>query len=367
MVKLKLVNVSKKIRKEQVLRGITLETGDKELFVVTGPPGAGKTTLLKIIAGLVPLDEGEVYIGDELVNYKLPAEREIGMVFETPAVYPNRTAFENIAFPLKVKGLGETEIKKRVYEVADFLQVTHLLDRKPHTYSGGELQRVALARVLVRSPRILLLDEPLKNLDAKIRERMRVELKRLQREFGITMIFTTHDQLEAVAIGDRIAVMNKGVIEQVDAPEKTYNSPKTVFVGRFIGSPSMNLVDCALRETEGRWVLDATEFSIDVTHLKDQILANSTGPELILGARPPDISVEEEPVSKQSIEATLELTEALGSEKIAELRVGRVILTALVPSTSDLSIGEKAYIELKKEKLYLFDKKTENLIICGLI
>jgi len=296
-----------------------------------------------------------------------PGDRDVGMVFEVPPIYPNRTGFQNIAFPLEIKKVNDHEIKKRVEEVAELLQITHLLERKPATYSGGELQRVSLARVLVRKPRILLLDEPLKNLDAKIRERMRVELKRLQREFGITMIFTTHDQLEAVAIGDRIAVMNKGVIEQVDVPERTYNYPKTVFVGRFIGSPSMNLVDCILRETNGRWVLDATEFAIDVTHLKDQILAKSTSPELILGTRPPDISVEERPVSEQSIEAVLELTEALGSEKIAELRVGSAILTALVSPTFDIGIGEKAYIELKREKLYLFDKKTENLIICGLI
>jgi len=367
LVKLKLMNVSKKIRKQQVLKDVTFETGDKELFVIAGPPGAGKTTLLKIIAGLVPLDEGEVHIGDEMVNYKLPAEREIGMVFETPAVYPNRTGFENIAFPLRVKGLSGSEIKKQVQEVAEFLRITHLLDRKPHTYSGGELQRVALARVLVRSPRILLLDEPLKNLDAKIREIMRVELKRLQREFGITMIFTTHDQLEAVAIGDRIAVMNEGVIVQVDAPERVYNFPKTVFVGRFIGSPSMNLIDCTFREADSRWVLEAAEFSIDVTPVKDRIIASLTGPELILGVRPQDISLGEKPTSEQSIEATLEITQSLGSEKIAELRVGSILLRALVPPSFAMRIGEKAYIELNREKLCLFDKKTENIIVHGLL
>ena len=366
MVTLRLVNISKKAGKRQILKNVSLEISDRELFVITGPPGAGKTTILKVIAGLITPDEGDVYISDQIVNTVPPGDRDVGMVFEVPPIYPDRTGFQNIAFPLEIKKVNDHEIKERVEAVAELLQITHLLERKPTTYSGGELQRVSLARVLVRKPRILLLDEPLKNLDAKIRERMRVELKRLQREFGITMIFSTHDQLEAVAIGDRIAVINRGVIEQVDVPEKTYNYPKTVFVGRFIGSPSMNLMDCTLRETNGRWVLDATEFAIDITHLKDQILAKSTGPELILGTRPPDISVEARPVSKQSIEAVLELTETLGSEKIAELRVGSVILTALVLPTFNLSLGKKAYIELKREKLYLFDKKTENLIIRGL-
>lgn len=367
MVALRLVNISKKAGKRQILKNVSLEISDRELFVIAGPPGAGKTTILKVIAGLIAPDEGDVYIGDQIVNTVPPGDRDVGMVFEVPPIYPNRTGFQNIAFPLEIKKVNDHEIKERVEAVAELLQITHLLERKPTTYSGGELQRVSLARVLVRKPRILLLDEPLKNLDAKIRERMRVELKRLQREFGITMIFTTHDQLEAVAIGDRIAVMNEGVIVQVDAPERVYNFPKNVFVGRFIGSPSMNLVDCTFREADSRWVLDATEFSIDVTPAKDRIVASLTDPELILGIRPQDISLGEKPTSEQSIEATLEITQSLGSEKIAELRVGSILLRALIPPSFAMKIGEKAYIELIREKLCLFDKKTENIVVHGLL
>lgn len=196
MVSIKLVNISKKGMRKKILENISLIVKDKELFVINGPPGAGKSTFLKIIAGLIDPDEGDIFIDEKRVNDVPASDREVGMLFETPAIYPNLTGFDNIAFPLRIKKMPENEVKRKVREVSEFLQITHLLDRKPTTYSGGELQRVALARVLVRTPKILLLDEPLKNLDAKIHESMRVELKRLQRELGITTIFATHDQLE---------------------------------------------------------------------------------------------------------------------------------------------------------------------------
>jgi len=358
MVGLRLVKVSKRAGKRQILKNVSLEIPDKELFVIAGPPGAGRTTLLKIIAGLIAPDEGEVYIGDQMVNTVPPGDRDVGMVFETPPVYPNRTGFQNIAFPLEIRKINDSEIKEQVEEVAEFLQITHLLDRKPATYSGGELQRVALARALVRKPRILLLDEPLKNLDAKIRERTRVELKRLQREFGITMVFSTHDQLEATAVGDRIAVMNEGVIEQIGGPEVVYSSPRTLFVARFIGSPTMNVTECALKQMGDRWILDASGFNVDVTARAHEIESQAMGQELLLGVRPEDIVLLSSPENTGCFEAQVELTQNFGDERVVTIRVGEVSLNCLTGKDRVFAYDEKVYVKFKQEKARVFNRET---------
>jgi len=358
MVGLRLVNISKKAGKRQILRSTSLEILDKELFVIAGPPGAGKTTLLKIIAGLIAPDEGEVYIGDQMVNAVPPGERDVGMVFEVPPIYPNRTGFENIAFPLEIKKMNPESIKERVEEVAGLLQITHLLKRKPTTYSGGELQRVALARVLVRKPRVLLLDEPLKNLDAKIRERTRVELKRLQREFGITMVFSTHDQLEATAVGDRIAVINDGIIEQVGAPEELYDSPKTVFTARFIGSPTMNIIECALKQMGETWVLDTSDFKVDVTKRVQAIEREAMTSELLLGIRPEDVILLNSPEKGRCFEGQIELIQNFGDERVVTVRVGKASLNSLTGRERVFTYGQKVYVKFKEEKAHIFYRKT---------
>jgi len=358
MVGLRLVNISKKAGKRQILKQTSLEILDKELFVVAGPPGAGKTTLLKIIAGLIVPDEGEVYIGDQMVNSVPPGDRDVGMVFEVPPIYPNRTGFENIAFTLEIKKMNTDSIKERVEEVAGLLQITHLLERKPTTYSGGELQRVALARVLVRKPRVLLLDEPLKNLDAKIRERTRVELKRLQREFGITMVFSTHDQLEATAVGDRIAVINEGIVEQTGAPEELYNSPRTVFAARFVGSPTMNLAECALKQVGDKWVLDASDFNIDVTARAHAIEREAMTSELLLGVRPEDIALLNSPENSKCFEGKVELVQNFGDERVVTTRVGKTSLNSLTGKERVFTYSQKVYVKFNEEKAHLFYKKT---------
>jgi len=362
MVDVRLVNVSKKGRRKDVLKDVSLEIRDKELFILAGPPGAGKTTILKIVAGLVSPDEGEVYIGNEMVNAVPAAERDVGMVFESPAIYPNITGFDNIAFPLTLKKLPESEIKSRVTEIAQMLQISHLLDRKPTTYSGGELQRVALARVLIRKPRVLLLDEPLKNLDAKIRERMRAELKRLQRELGITMIFSTHDQLEAMTVGDRIAVVDDGVINQVDTPEKAYASPRTVVVARFIGSPTMNLVDCKLKEIDGRWILDATDFEIDVTG-REVTRAYSSGSSLVLGIRPEDIGIADLGKGAGRTAGMVHMTQNVGDETVVAVKVGNTIMNTVISKGRIVRYGEKVSVDFRDEKVHIFDKKTQTAIL----
>ena len=358
MVTLRFVNISKKAGKRQILKNASLDIADKELFVIAGPPGAGKTTLLKIIAGLVAPDEGEVYIDEQMVNTVPPGDRDVGMVFEIPPIYPNRTGFQNIAFPLEVKKLKGDQVRERVEEVAELLQITHLLDRKPATYSGGELQRVALARVLVRKPRILLLDEPLKNLDAKIRETTRVELKRLQREFGTTMIFSTHDELEATAVGDRIGVMKEGAFEQTGTPKELYDSPKTVFVARFIGSPTMNLIDCALKQMGSRWILDASDFNVDVTTRANQVKTEAMAQELLLGIRPEDVILLDSPQNGGCFEGQVELTQNFGDERVVTVRVGKASINCLIGKDRVLGYGQKVYVKLNEEKVYLFSKET---------
>ena len=355
---LRLVNISKKAGQRQILKNVSLEVTDKELFAIAGPPGAGKTTLLKIIAGLVPPDEGEVYIGDQMVNTVPPGDREVGMVFEVPPIYPNRTGFQNIAFPLEIKKIDGDEIRERVEEVAKLLQITHLLERKPATYSGGELQRVALARVLVRKPRMLLLDEPLKNLDAKIRETTRVELKRLQREFGITMVFSTHDQVEATAVGDRIGVINEGVIEQIGAPEELYSFPKSVFVGRFIGSPTMNLAECAVKQLDDRWVLEALGFNLDMTTRAYEIKSEAMTQELLLGLRPEDIILLDSPENSGCFEGRVELTQNFGDERVVTIRVGEVSLNCLTGKERVFRYDQKVYVKFKEEKVHVFLRDT---------
>ncbi len=363
MVGVKLVNVSKKQRRKEVLKDISLEIRDRELFVLAGPPGAGKTTILKVVAGLVPPDAGEVYLDNEMVNDVPAAERDVGMVFETPAIYPNITGFDNIAFPLTLKKLPESEIKSRVTEIAEMLQISHLLDRKPATYSGGELQRVALARVLIREPRVLLLDEPLKNLDAKIRERMRAELKRLQRELGITMIFSTHDQLEAMTVGDRIAVVDDGVINQIDTPEKTYKSPRTVMVARFIGSPTMNLVDCTLKEVDGRWVLDAVDFEIDVTGREEVTMGYPPGTSFVLGIRPEDVAISDVGEGAGGAVGKIHITQNIGDEIVVAVRIGNTVMNTVIGKGRVIKYGDEVSVKFRAEKVHVFDKKTRTAVL----
>lgn len=358
---LRLAGISKEFRGKEILKDVSFEVGDKELFVLAGPPGAGKTTLLKIIAGLIAPDKGGVYIGKRLVNDVPPNERDVGMVFETPAVYPNITGYDNIAFPLRMKGLPGDDIASRVVETAKLLGVTHVLDRKPQTFSGGELQRVALARALIRNPRILLLDEPLKNLDAKLREKMRVELKRLQRELGITMIFSTHDQLEAVTCGDRIAVINEGSIEQLDVPTMVYDHPRNTFVARFVGSPPMNLFDCTLRKKGNRLLLDAGDFVVDITK-RAEGLRELGKTELILGVRPEDISMIRT-YRPNSVEGAVELTQSVGDEQVVTVRIGESRASVVIGKEAIVVRDDKVYLTIDPAKTHLFEKDTKEAIV----
>ena len=365
MASIRLVNIAKRYGSKTALDNIAFEVRDKEFFVIAGPPGAGATTTLRIIAGLERPDAGEVYIGDQLVNDVEPKDRDVSMVFENLALYPNKNGYDNIAFPLRQRKVPVEEIRSRVIEVARMLKIENLLDRYPRTYSGGELQRVAVARAIVRRPKVYLLDQPLANLDALIRANMRAELKRLVREIGQTIIYTTHDQIEAVSMGDRIAVINAGRIRQLDTSDGVYGRPKNKFVASFIGSPRMNFIGCTYEVKDERAMLISDSFSLDVTSLKDPIGRNAKDSELILGIRPEDIRTELTQKSFEAFQATVYVAEPMGSRTLISAQLGKEkdVIRTMVPGATTVKPGDKVWLEFDRNKIHIFDKKTEEAIV----
>ncbi len=335
-----------------------------EFFVLLGPSGCGKTTTLRIIAGLEKPTRGRVYIDEQDVTDLPPRKRDIAMVFQTWALYPHMKVYDNIAFPLKLRKLPQHEIDRRVREVAKLLKIEDLLDRYPKQLSGGQQQRVALARALVRNPRAWLMDEPLSNLDALLRVQMRAELKRLQKELKITTIYVTHDQVEAMSMADRIAVMNKGKILQIGTPYEVYHRPSTIFVGGFIGSPPMNFLRAVFIRRGEDFVLKGTDFEVKIPReLGNEICKYvSEGSEVIIGIRPEHIYIatrEEE----NAIPATVYVTEPLGTETIINIKLGDTIVKMKVPREVYFEAGTKIWIRFDVDRIHLFDPKTEELIV----
>ncbi|MBI3116571.1 MAG: ABC transporter ATP-binding protein [Thaumarchaeota archaeon] len=367
MASIRLVNVTKryvsKAASKTVLDEINLEVRDKEFFVLAGPPGAGATTILRLIAGLETPDSGEIYIGDQLVNELEPKDRDVAMVFENLALYPNKTGFKNIAFPLRQRKVPDKEITERVMEVARTLKIDHILDRYPRTYSGGELQRLALARAMVRRPKVYLLDQPLANIDALIRANMRSELKRLVREIGQTIIYTTHDQLEAISMGDRIGIINGGVIRQLDTPIALYAKPKDRFVASFIGAPRMNFIDCTCEVKDGRTMLVQDSFNLDVTSSQALVGRNASDSELTLGIRPEDIWLQPNKKGPDCLQGTVYTLEPMGSRALLSAQIGKNLVKALIQGGTNLRPGNEVWLEFNKDKIHLFDRKTSNVIV----
>ncbi len=345
-----------------------LDIEDKEFIILVGPSGCGKSTTLRMIAGLEEISEGELYIGDRLVNEVAPKERDIAMVFQNYALYPHMTVFENMAFGLKLRKTPKDEIKRRVDEAARILDIAHLLDRKPAALSGGQRQRVALGRAIVREPQVFLLDEPLSNLDAKLRAQMRTELSKLHMKLGTTFIYVTHDQTEAMTMGDRIVVMKDGFIQQVDTPQNLYDSPTNVFVAGFIGSPQMNFIDAKLVEKDGKYVVEfGNNFSVEVlaSKAKGTNIADFVGKEVVLGIRPENLSDEEMVLSNAKsgvIECTVEVTEMMGSETYLYLNCDGNQMIARVEPNSTAKAGDKIKIALDVNRVHIFDKETEKVI-----
>ena len=342
-----------------------LDIEDKEFIVLVGPSGCGKSTTLRMIAGLEEISEGELYIGDQLVNDVAPKDRDIAMVFQNYALYPHMTVYENMAFGLKLRKTPKDEIKKRVNEAAKILDIAHLLDRKPAALSGGQRQRVALGRAIVREPKVFLMDEPLSNLDAKLRVQMRTEISKLHKRLETTFIYVTHDQTEALTMGSRIIVMKDGFVQQIDTPVNLYNNPCNMFVAGFIGSPQMNFVTCNVT-AEGDNV--ALVFGNNKIVLPADVsakvkAAECIGKEVVLGIRPEDLHDDAYLDNNTTIEANVEVTEMLGAETYLYLKVMDNNFTARVNPSSTVKAGDTVRIGVDVNKIHLFDKETEVAII----
>jgi len=359
MEKIRFEHLTKKFGEVVAVDDLNLTVYDKELIVLLGPSGCGKTTTLRLIAGLEFPTGGRVIMNGEDLTCVHPKDRKMSMVFQSYALYPHMTAFDNIAFPLKIKKLHLNEIQKKVREVAELLNIEDLLHRKPKELSGGERQRVALGRAIVKEPEVFLMDEPLSNLDAKLRVFLRGELKSLQKKLGITTIYVTHDQVEAMSMADRIAVMNRGELQQVSPPDELYHNPTTSFVAGFIGTPPMNLIDCSFIEKSGRAFLDAGEFTIDVSDLEGTLKTTATGSELVLGVRPEDVLILQGKAKENGdFVASVHTIEPLGLEVIVTVRKGDKLLCIRVPSDFRASIGEEVGVSINKQKVHIFDAKT---------
>lgn len=372
MAGLKLNNIQKKYPGGfHAVHDVNLEIRDKEFIVLVGPSGCGKSTTLRMIAGLEEISEGELYIGDKLVNDIAPKDRDIAMVFQNYALYPHMTVFENMAFGLKLRKVPKDEIERKVNEAAKILDLAHLLDRKPRAMSGGQCQRVALGRCIVRSPKVFLLDEPLSNLDAKLRAQMRTEISKIHKRLGTTFIYVTHDQTEAMTMGDRIVCMKDGWIQQVDTPQKLYEEPVNKFVAGFLGSPQMNFIDAVLREDYGQYIVEFSgngkKFEIIVPESKvNSNLSSYVNKEITLGVRPESIHDEEMYLSNATtgvIEADVELTEMMGAEIYLYLSCAGNSLTARVSPRSTARIGDHIQVAIDPNRIHLFDKETEKAIV----
>ncbi|MEG1996689.1 MAG: sn-glycerol-3-phosphate ABC transporter ATP-binding protein UgpC, partial [Oscillospiraceae bacterium] len=341
-----------------------LQIKDKEFIILVGPSGCGKSTTLRMIAGLEEISEGELYIGDKLVNDVAPKDRDIAMVFQNYALYPHMTVFENMAFGLKLRKTPKDEIKRRVEEAARILDISHLLDRKPKALSGGQRQRVALGRAIVREPQVFLLDEPLSNLDAKLRAQMRTEITKLHQRLGTTFIYVTHDQVEAMTMGTRIVVMKDGLIQQVDTPQNLYEKPVNIFVAGFMGSPQMNFIEGKIVKREDKlWLEAGTEddkYYVELTEgrLNDDIRGR-VNKEVIFGIRPESIHVDEMFISTSSstVTSTVEVTEMMGHETYLYLSVFETPIVARVNSRVTARTGDELKIAFDVNKIHIFDKE----------
>ncbi len=356
-----------------------LEIKDKEFIIFVGPSGCGKSTTLRMVAGLEEISDGEVYIGDRLVNDVSPKDRDIAMVFQNYALYPHMTVFDNMAFGLKLRKTPKEEIKRRVEEAARILDIEHLLERKPKALSGGQRQRVALGRAIVREPKVFLLDEPLSNLDAKLRAQMRTEISKLHQRLGTTFIYVTHDQTEAMTMGTRIVVMKSGYIQQVDTPQNLYLHPCNLFVAGFIGSPQMNFVESKLiKKGDDFYVEFGSEdtktragkkyqIKLPADKNKDDCLVPYIDKEVIMGIRPENIHNEADLVAAYKdgvVEADVEVTELMGAETYLYMNCEGHNINARVAPTNTARPGDKIDITIEPSKIHLFDKDTE-LTICN--
>jgi len=358
-------NVTKRFDEVIAVNKLNLAVKDKEFLVLVGPSGCGKSTALRCLAGLETISEGNIKIGGDVVNDVAPKDRDIAMVFQSYALYPHMTVYDNMAFGLKLRKHTKEEIERRVQDAAEILGIQDLLDRKPRQLSGGQRQRVALGRAIVREPKVFLLDEPLSNLDAKLRVQTRSEITKLHKRLGTTFIYVTHDQVEAMTMADRIAVLNFGVLQQVDTPQKLYDTPDNLFVAGFIGSPAMNFFNAQIRQEGNDILVDADSFTVTVPEDRKASLQNYIGKSIIFGLRPEDIH---DPhyappgITPQEIEAEVDVTELMGNEIFLYLKSGKHNFIARVDPRTKARMEDTIKIAFNMDNMQVFDKETEKVI-----
>lgn len=353
-MEVRLDRVNKKFGEVHVLKDIDLVFPDRRFITLLGPSGCGKTTLLRMIAGLEEITEGQIRFGDRDVTKLAPRDRNIAMVFQSYALYPQMTVRKNLGYGLRVRKMPKSEIDITVERVAKILEIDHLLDRKPGQLSGGQRQRVALGRAMVRKPDIFLMDEPLSNLDAKLRVLMRGELRKFHLDLNVTTIYVTHDQLEAMTMSDYIAVMHQGVLQQFGTPEEIYNKPANIFVASFIGSPPMNFLSCLVED--GRVMADGSDLELS------SVLPVAKADKFQLGVRPQDILLTDH--SGGDLCGVVSLVELLGSEKLVEVKLkSGKLLTVQVSADHTAKIGQVAHLRLRSEKVHIFDETTGKSIL----
>jgi len=368
MAKISLQNIFKIYPGDvSAVKDFSIEIQDKEFIILVGPSGCGKSTVLRMIAGLETITKGKLYIGDTLVNDVDPKDRDIAMVFQSYALYPHMSVYKNLAFSLKLRKMDKAEIDKRVVEAAKMLDIEHLLERKPKALSGGQRQRVALGRAMVRNPKVFLLDEPLSNLDAKLRSAMRSEITKLHKKLGTTFVYVTHDQTEAMTMGDRIVVMKDGLVHQVDAPQDLYDYPSNIFVAGFIGSPQMNMMNVTIDKKDSKYIarLGAYEVNINWDERKGQNLSSYVGKEVTMGIRPEELHDHqsiENPENLSYVDAVVELSEPMGSEIFLYAKINGENIIAKIPPRSLAKIGDKIKLGINTNHVHLFDKETEKAI-----
>lgn len=347
--------------KVTVIPGLTLDIKDKEFVVLVGPSGCGKSTTLRMIAGLEGVSSGELCINDKVVNNIPPKDRDIAMVFQSYALYPHMTVYKNMAFALKLKKIPKEEIDKKVMWAAKILDIEPYLDRKPRALSGGQRQRVALGRAMVRNPEVFLLDEPLSNLDAKLRTEMRSQITMLHKKLNTTFVYVTHDQTEAMTMADRIVVMDKGVIQQFDTPQKLYNEPANMFVAGFIGSPQMNFIDAKIIKDKNDIKISFFGYTLNVPEEKKSAMGNYVGKDIVLGIRPEHIVSDRIPdITKGNctLDVTAEIAEMTGSETNVYFKLGEKFHIAKIKTENRITGGEKIKLCVDEKNCHFFDKDT---------
>jgi multiple sugar transport system ATP-binding protein len=365
MARVAFENVVKKYGDVTAVNNLNIDVADKEFLVLVGPSGCGKTTALRCLAGLEEITDGDIKIGDRVVNDIAPKDRDIAMVFQSYALYPHLSVYDNMAFGLKLRKVPKEEIKRRVSEAADVLGIRDLLERKPRQLSGGQRQRVAVGRAIVREPKVFLFDEPLSNLDAKLRVAMRAEISKLHQRLQTTFIYVTHDQTEAMTMATRIAVINKGVLQQLDSPQNLYDHPNNLFVAGFIGSPAMNFFPGKLRKDGGKIVVDTGDFTVAIPAKKAKPYESYVGKDVIFGIRPENIHDAEfvpSNIDSEKVNVKVDVTELMGNEIFLYLVSGKNTFVARVDPRSKLRVGEQAAVAFDMDNFHIFDAATEEAV-----